>query len=448
MLSSWIYEIADLFLKEEASAALMTLDGDVLQAKSNLPFEVTGFKNIADTALKYVNLLPGEILVTNDSYSTGSLLHRYSFVMPLTRPGATQPGLLLCVRREFAPGLSSSDKIDNEGLRFPPTPIFQNGQLNKPIIEAMSMHPLCPQGFSSWLEHTVEELSGLRKRWQLLEKSSKPTFTTAEIKKFLAFSRDFTTEKILEKTQGDGRAEIRLDSGELLKLHLEINNGLVRADFGGTTAGVKCHLPDLATFGACFEALASFYHLNGFKNSGSFSALQVIKPLGCFLNAKYPHSPHQGLQTGVMAVQMAMTLALHQIVKNQQPLLSCADLKMEMAFPEGPRWFSSWSARHCCESISIEALEARYPVEFLRLEKDHEKMHLALELRALGVCQIRWLTDFTKHGLSAPKGLTAPKPPQLEILTPEGEWTPLPSQGSSDLAPGTNLRLNLWARFE
>lgn len=448
MLSSWFFEFADLFLKNEQSAALLTQDGEILHSKSDLGFEVTGLKNIAESSLKYIALKPGEILITNDSYSGGSFLHRYTFLMPLSRAEGNNPGVMLCVRREFAAGLNVSDKLDNEGLRIPPTPIFQNGQLITPIIDAMSMHPLCPQGFQAWLQQTVTEMGEHFKKWSHAEKSCKFPFTAAEFKKFLTFSKNYTTEKIFEKAQGDARSEVHLDSGEILKLHLEINNGIIKADFGGTTPGIKTHVPDLATFGACYEALAQFYGLHCVRNSGSFSVLQVTKPLGCFLNAKYPASTHQGMQTGVAAVRMAMTLALRQIVKSTEPLLSENALAMEVSFQDGQRWLSRWSSKVCCESVSLEKIEAQHPVQFVRVEKNPETMHMGLEFKTLASCQVRWLSDFTKHSLRAPKGLKAPESTQIEILNGQGEWTRLASQGTTDLAPGTSLRVNLWGQFQ
>lgn len=447
MMSSWIYEFVDLFLQNEASAALLTTEGDVLHAKSDRGFEVTGFKNIADSALKYIALKPGEILVTNDPYSGGSFLHCYSFLMPLTANDGAQPGLILCVRRQFAAGLNVTDKIDNEGLRIPPTPIFQNAQLIEPIIQAMSMHPLCPRGFSAWLQQTSADLSALGAKWNSVQKSGKLAITATDVKKFLNFSKDYVTEKIFEKAQGEARTEIRLDSGELLKLHLEIANGVIKADFSGTSTGIKNHLPDLATFGACYDSIARFYGLRCFTNSGSFALLQVTKPLGCFLNAKYPASTHQGLQTGIAAVQTAMNLALHQIVKSADPLISEVFVKIEMAFGDDRRWLSTWSAKACCESLSIEKIETQFPVQFVKLEKNHEKMHLEVEIKTLAACQMRWLSDFTKHSLKAPKGLSAPEPAKIEILTTEGTWNPLASQGAGDVAPGSHLRISLSSLF-
>lgn len=447
MLSSWFFEFADLYLKNERSAALLSQDGEILHSKSDLGFEVTGLRNIAESSLKYIALKPGEILITNDSYSGGSFLHRYTFLMPLTRTEGTQPGVLLCVRREFAAGLNVADKLDNEGLRIPPTPIFQNGQLITPIIEAMSMHPLCPVGFKEWIQQSVVEMGDMFKKWNQADKNCKFPFTANEFKKFLTFSKNYATEKIQEKAQGEARSEIRLDSGEVLKLHLEINNGLIKADFSGTTPGIKTHIPDLATFGACYEAIAQYYGLHCMRNSGTFSVLQVTKPLGCFLNAKYPASTHQGMQTGVAAVRMAMTLALHQIVKTTDPLLSENSMTMEASFQDGQRWLSRWSSKSCCESVSLEKIEAQHPVQFVRVEKNPETMHMALEFKTLAACQIRWLSEFTQHALRAPKGLQAPEATQIEILSDKGEWTRLASQGTTDLAPGTSLRVNLWGLF-
>lgn len=447
MLSNWIYEVADLFLSAEKSAALLTHDGDLLHTKSDLPFEITGFKHLAENSLKYIPLKAGDVMITNDSYSGGSFLHRYSFLMPLRPADGAHPGLLLCVRREFSPGLNICRVLDEEGLRIPPTPILQNGQLMTPIIEAMSLHPCCPKDFKTWLQATVSELGELRRKWLSAEKSCRLQFSSAEIKRYLQFSQKHVTEKILEKAPGDARAEVRLDSGEVLKLHLEIHDGLIKADFSGSSPGFKTHVPDVATFGACYEALSNFYDLKMFSNSGGFSCLQVTKPLGCFLNAKYPSSTHQGLRTGVAAVQLAMNMALHQIVKSPQPLRSESDLKIEMAFADGPRWLSKWSLKSSCEALSVEKIESQYPLRFLKLEKDPEKFQLNLEFKTLAPCQIRWLTDFTLNPPRAPRGFKAPLPNLFERLNDQGEWIALPSQGSTDLPPGSCLRATLHGAF-
>lgn len=447
MLSSWIYEFSDIFLKNEKSGALISHDGDLLFGKSDLPFEISGFQHLAENSLKYIPLRPGEVLLTNDSYSGGSFLHRYTFLMSLSAAEGNHPGLFLCVRRTFAPGLKISNKLDDEGLRIPPTPIYQGGQVVTPILEAMSLHPVCPEGFKGWVLNTIQELSEMRKRWRVLERNCKLPFSSAEIKKFLQFSQKHMTEKIFEKAQGEARSEVRLDSGEVLKLHLEIHNGFVKADFSGSSPGFKTHVPDLATFGACHEALAQFYDLKCLQNSGSFSVLQVTKPLGCFLSARYPSSTHQGLRSGVAAVQLAMSIALHQIVKSSQPLLAGSDIKLEMAFGDGQHWLSKWSAKEFCESVSLEKIESQYPVHFTRLEKNQEKMHLSLELQTLAACQIRWLTDFTLNPVRAPRGFQPPPPNQIESQNEKGEWIPLPSQGATDLMPGTRLRFNLHGLF-
>ena len=142
-----------------------------------------------------------------------------------------------------------------------------------------------------------------------------------------------------------------------------------------------------------------------------------------------------------------MTLALHQIVKSTQPIWSESGLRIEMAFGEGARWLSDWSAKGCCESISLEKIESLYPVQFVRLEKQPETMNFSLEFKALAACQVRWITDMTLSPPRAPKGFKAAMPTKIESLNTQGEWVAMPSQGSTDLTPGTHERVNLWGLF-
>lgn len=448
MHASWIYDLAEQFLADEPSSALITWDGDVIHAKSNLAFEATGFKSMVDSSLKYMKLKPGDVLLANDPYSGGSFLYRYSFLMALSAPDATSPGMVLCVRRSYSPRLSVATKLDDEGLRIPPTPIFQNGQVITPILEAMSHHPLCPPNFSAWLNETVLGLGEYYRKWQLLEKNYKKHLSTNEIKKFLQFSHRVASGRIHEKAQGDARSEVRLDTGEILKLHLEIVDDRIKADFGGSTAGIKNFLPDNATFGSCYAAISDFYELSNFKNSGTFSVLHVTKPMGCFLNAKFPASTYRGFQTGTAAVYQAMSLALHQIVKSTKALANEAEVKMELAFSHDSRWMSEWSAKKFCESMSVENLENKFPIQFVRLEKKPDCAGLVSEFKVLAPCQWQWISDFTHHALKAPKGLRAPVPHTLEVCDASGYWRRLDSSGTTDLAPESTVRLTLSGHFE
>lgn len=447
MMANWIFEISDLFMLTEASGALLTTEGDVLFCRSDLAFEVAGFKAVAETALKYVRLQPGEILVTNDPYSGGNFLSRYTYIMPVRAASSSQPGLVLCLRRNFSATLPLCDKVDEEGLRIPPTPVFQNQQIVSPILEAMSGHPLCPAGFKTWVSQCIEDLQKYFQRWRLLEKDLQGSLSPAEVKNYLKFSQKFAMEKILEQAQGEARSEVRLDSGETLKLHLELQDGMIKADFGGTTSGVKTFLPDFATLGACFEAASEFYGLGDFRNSGTLSLIQVSKPLGCFLNAKYPASTYRGFQEGVAAVKIAMHLALHSIVKNAGNFQSPHHLCFEMSFASGSRWLSQWSARKCCESVSIQRLETQFPVQFISLQKDFETHTMTVELKTLEACQMRWISDFTQHPLKAPKDFKTPAPVLFEIAVDGTTWKPLPYQGQADLLPQTRVRFQIQNQF-
>lgn len=449
MRANWIGEFASLFLNSEESAALLTWEGDVLHAKSDLLFEITGFKPMVENSLKYTQPKPGDVLLANDPYSGGSFLYRYSFLMPLATPDVNTPGLVLCVRRTFGPSLSVADKLDDEGLRIPPTPILQKSQLVTPIIEAMSMHPLCPTDFGGWLKEVTNELTLFYQKWLRVEKAYKASFSHAEIKKFIQFSQKRTSEKVFEKAQGDARVEMRLDSGETLKLHLEIHDGRIKADFGGTTSGLKTFVPDYATFGSCYAAICDFYELAEFKTTGTFSILQVIKPAGCFLNAKFPASTYRGFEIGTRIVYQAMILALHQIVKSTQTLWHEDLVKMEFAFSNEARWLSEWSAKKVCESLSVEGTEQRFPIQFKRLEKMAEPAGFVVEFEVRAACQWRWLSDLTLHPVRAPKGWKTPQPHRLEIRNDASEeWVSMKSSGTADLAPTTLVRLQFTSAFE
>jgi hypothetical protein len=61
---------------------------------------------------------------------------------------------------------------------------------------------------------------------------------------------------------------------------------------------------------------------------------------------------------------------------------------------------------------------------------------------------LRWHSDFTLHAPRLPAPWKATSVGLLETQTLGSEWAKLSSQGNTDIAPGTTLRIQLWGQFE
>ena len=75
-----IYEALDF------TVGLFTQEGDTVSIGLGLPRFIRGMSETVKSKIRhfgYENILPGDILVTNDAYTTGSHLNHFTFTMPV-----------------------------------------------------------------------------------------------------------------------------------------------------------------------------------------------------------------------------------------------------------------------------------------------------------------------------------------------------------------------------
>lgn len=403
------HSLLNEFLQGES--ALMTTDGDILAVRGNQAVSYGTLTAAALTVNKYLHLQEGDIAVLNDPYSGGSILSEMTFIM------AASEDLLWVSRRSLGSSVKIAKTIEEEGLRIPPTPLRQKNQVNEVILSAMAAHPACPPDFIPWLKEQCKDLTLKAKKLHDAISNSGFTVTGELIEDYLELSKQTSSQKISEKASGEARVDIVLDSGELLRMNMNIHDGHISLDFSGTTAAKTVSLTESATYGACFYAISQYYEFAQLANSGSFSILQITKPSGCWLIGKYPAPTYKGMTCGVAAIQTAIELALSQIhQKNEKAQSSNCALQFDLQGHNkntvltlsGGKGASSTNEGECASTnfFSVEQLERDFPVKIQRVTqrrsdggkgKFNGGCGLILKLEIRGDVQATWLTDLTLH---------------------------------------------------
>lgn len=404
------HSLLNNFLQGEE--ALMTIEGDVLAVRGNSPVSYGTLTTAALTVSKYLKLQEGDIALLNDPYSGGSLLNEMTLVM------AASEDLLWVRRRPLGPSVKFAKSVEEEGLRIPPTPLRQKGQLNEMILSAMQAHPACPAQFVQWLKNECDDMTLKAKKLHEAIEYTGFTITGELIEEYLELSKKSSTQRISERASGETRVDVILDSGELLRLNMEIHDGKISLDFSGTTAAKTVSLTESATYGVCFHSLSSFYGFDHIANSGSFSVLQITKPTGCWLVGKYPAPTYKGMTFGVAALKSALDLALSQIhQKNERSLSSHCALNFDMTYKEksvhlslpggqGADHAGDGESAYLMSECSLEQLERDFPVKVLRVDTRHSLggkgkytggRGLILKLQVQEEVQGAWMTDLTLH---------------------------------------------------
>lgn len=435
-------------------SALLTLDGEVLAVRGNNPVTYGTLSTAATTTSKYLRLQEGDIVILNDPYSGGSLLGEMTFVMALSED------LIWVTRRPMESKVKLTKSVEEEGIRIPPTPILQKGQLNSVIVEAIQAHPACPPHFKEWLLAQCNDLTA--RAHKLIQAIELAGFTiTAELlEDYIELSKNAAFQKVNERSSGETRVDVVLDSGELLRLSMDIHDGKIQLDFSGTTAGKTVSLTESATFGVCFHTLAKFYGFEQIANSGSFSILQISKPTGCWLIGKYPAPTYKGMTCGVAALKTALDMALSQIhQKGESGISSYCELRVDLkgeaknkvlTLPGGTGATSAApGASATARSFSVEQLEKDFPVKVQRIDhrqsaggkgKNPGGRGLIMKIEMRGNLEASWLTDLTLHRPRISKNCTHGDAGEI-LVERKGEVQALPVLGQQEFAAGDVLTL-------
>lgn len=305
-------------LKNWESACLMNKDGELLGLHYETLSDVGTLPQAGQTALQYLKVGPGDLVLLNDPFSGGNLLSNLTLIYGME--GACQ-GLILIVRTGFRARLHLGDRLDEEGLRIPPTPLAQGGQWMEPILQAMVEHPQAPQGAGPRLRALFEKMRRLSQAFV------PPQIAWSD---YLNETRHEFLRLLGEIPQGETRVEQKLPGGETLRLRMEVKADQVLFDFSGTSPSKKMGLTDAATLGACLGAMGAFFRQNLALTSATFGILQVSAPLGSWLNSKYPTPTFRGMTEGVHRVAHLIWQALSDLAI-QAPVA---------ASPASPTWIS------------------------------------------------------------------------------------------------------------
>lgn len=438
----------------QGESALMTIEGDVLAVRGVQAVSYGTLTMAATTATKYLKLQEGDIALLNDPYSGGSLLSDMTFVM------AVSEDLIWVSRRSLDKSVKLAKSVEEEGLRIPPTPLRQKNQLNEMILSAMQAHPACPAHFVTWLKQQCEDMTVKAKTLHEAIEYTGFTITGELIEEYIDLCRKSSVQKISERASGETRVDVVLDSGELLRLNMEIHDGKISLDFSGTSAAKTVSLTESATYGVCFYTLSRYYGFEQLANSGSFSVLQITKPAGCWLIGKYPAPTYKGMTCGAAALQTAMELALSQIHQKSEKALSSncplnfdllhQDKHMLLTLPGGVGASSSHDGE-CAHlpSFSIEQLERDFPVKVQRVDLRHSTggkgkhnggRGVILKIEAREDIQAAWVTDLTLHRPRISKNCSHGDPCEVSIEH-EGTHKVLPVLGQQKFSKGDVVTL-------
>jgi len=288
--------------RRDASAALFDAGGEMIAQAAHIPVHLGALAD-AVAAVRALAPLPGELFLLNDPYAGGSHLPDLTLIGAIEIEGQVGGYSVVRAHHSDIGGMTAGSmpagarELYQEGLVIPPTrltPDLERLVLANVRTPAMRRGDLAAQRAA--VERGASGLRALARRhgWAALSDAARELLDYAERRTKSALSRlpsaaPMTAADYLE---GDGVTDADLE----IRVHIEITNGVLRADFTGThgAAPGNVNCPIAVTRSAVLFVVRTLLPDDVPMNGGVPRAIDVTAPPGCLVNARPPSAVGAG----------------------------------------------------------------------------------------------------------------------------------------------------------
>lgn len=396
-----IYEALDF------TTGLFTPEGDTVSIGIGLPMFIRGMSETVKAKIRHFgkeNIKPGDIYVTNDSYTTGSHLNHFTFTLPIFHKKKLV-GFSCCMAHWLDVGGvlgGMTTDIYSEGIQIPILKYQDQGKVNEDLLDIIKMNVrLPPRAMGDLRAQVTAVKTGERRFLELIERYGADAVqgAIAEI-----MDRAESAARARTRTIPDGtyEAESWLDDdgleigkripvrvkvivkGDEMTIDLSEVSKQVRGFFNsGITTGYACAQ-------VAYKCITSptDYPIN----DGAFRSLKVIIPPGRIVSATRP-APMRWWMTFPMTIVDTIFKALHKAIPDRVIAGHHADLVTPSFHGFNPRTSEffigtfgplggGWGAKHNEDGVSAtvclndgdthngpnEQAEAKFPIVVERFE--------------------------------------------------------------------------------
>jgi N-methylhydantoinase B len=423
-----IYEALDF------TVGIFTKDGDTVSIGLGLPMFIRGMAETVKAKIRHFSaegFAPGDILLTNDAYITGSHLHHLTFTVPIFHEG-NLVGFSCCMAHwpDVGGTLGGvTTDIFSEGLQLPIVKYARAGVVNQEIHEIIRMNVRLPERAMGDLRAQITAIrTGERRFLELLDR-----YGQGAVLDCISALMDQAEAAARERTRAipDGvyeaesfmdddaveigkRVPIRVKvivSGDELTVDLTEVAKQVRGFYNsGPSTGIACAQ-------VAFKCVTSPTDYP--VNDGSFRNLKVVLPPGSIVSAQRP-APMRWWMTFPMTVVDTIFKALAKAIPDQVIAGHHADLCVALLdgfYADSKQLFitsfgplgGGWGAKRSEDGVSAtvcindgdthnspnEQLEAKFPLLVERHALIPDSGGPGLHRGGLGIeCAVQALTDF------------------------------------------------------
>ncbi len=398
-----IYEALDF------TVGLFDRQGQTLSIGLGLPMFIRGMSDVVKAKLNHwgeADIHPGDILLTNDAYTTGAHLNHLTFSIPVFHQGKIVAFSTCMAHWQDIGGVLNGVTTDiyAEGLQIPLVKYHQRGEVNEEIKELILMNVRRRDRAAGDLEAQLSACRvGVKHLEEMLQRFGEKTWQSS-------------LEAIMDHTEAEARAMVKkipdgtyeaesfmdddavdLDQPVPIRVKVTVKNDEMTVDLSRMSPQVKGFFNSGAGV-ACAQVAFKCLTLATDQpiNDGNFRPLKVILPPGTVVSAQHP-APMRVWMTYPMTVVDTIFKALAKAIPESVIAGHHADLVIANVNGIHPRdgklWIylggligGGWGAKHNEDGVNVtvcmndgdthngpsEQVENKFPllVQYYRLRED------------------------------------------------------------------------------
>ncbi len=292
-----IYEALDF------TVGLFTVKADTISIGLGLPMFIRGMAETVKAKIKHFgleNIHPGDILVTNDAYTTGSHLNHFTFTQPIFHNGEIV-AFSCCMAHWLDVGGTLGQvttDIFSEGIQIPIVKYQKAGVVNQDLVDIIAMNVRLPERALGDLRAQITAVTtGERRFGELVQRYGKDAVLDS-VAIIMDHSEAIARTNTRNIPDGVYEAESYMDDDGVdvgtripIKVRVEVRGEEMTIDLSDVSKQVRGFYNSGWTTGiACAQvAYKCLTTPTDYPvNDGSFRSLKVVMPMGRVISAERP----------------------------------------------------------------------------------------------------------------------------------------------------------------